>query len=399
VEGQLLALTVDVGDRVEQGQILARLDDQILQGALSQAKAEKAAQRSAVVSAQSQVGDAQIKVEQARLQLQQAEGDILRLRTSLSARIEQARLEAQQTQADADRLQLLAEEGATAAQAAEQAQTRAKQARQILVNEQASADQQIAQAQTAAQTAAKILRSAEAQVAIGRQRVATAEAQVTAQKALIDQSQTRQSFATLRSPISGKVLRRVSESGNLVQPGTELLTLGDFSQIKVAVEVSELKLPDLQVGQSLPVVIDAFPDRSFTGTLTRISPAADPITRLIPVEVVIDNPSSRIGSGLLARVRFDTDNTVATTAIVPETALNDDNTIFVIKEQGKQAIAQARSVTVGNKADGQVEILEGLALGESFVVRSSRPLKDNTPVRLSVLSEGDRPVSSPKGKS
>lgn len=391
VEGQVLELTVDVGDRVQQGQVVARLDDRILRGSLNQARAEKAAQRSAVVSAQSQVGDALIKVEQARLQLQQAEADITRLRTSLNARVEQARLEAEQTQVDADRLRSLAEEGATAAQAAEQAVTRAKQARQLLLNEQASADQQIGQAQTAARTAAKILRSAEAQVAIERQRVSAAEAQVAAQKALIDQSQSRQSFATLRSPIAGKVISRASESGNLVQPGTEILSLGDFSRIKVEIEVSELKLGHLHLGQPASVTLDAFPTRPFKGTLTRISPAADPTTRLVPVEIAIDNPTSTIGSGLLARVRFDANRAKIAAVSVPETALNGENILFVVKKRGKEAFAEARLVKSGNRANGQVEILDGLSLGEAFVVRSSQSLKDKTPIRISILSKDIAP--------
>ena len=195
-EGQLQTLLVDVGDSVKPGQVLAYIEDDLLTGAVNQAKAEKMAQRSGVLTAKSQVGDAAIKVEQARLQLHQAEADILRLQNSLNARIEQARLEVQQTQADARRFQQLAKEGATPLQQAEQAQTKASQAKEILRNEQASAEQQISQARTAAKTAAKILSSAEAQVKIEQQKVTAAEAQVAAQKALINQAKTRQNYAT-----------------------------------------------------------------------------------------------------------------------------------------------------------------------------------------------------------
>ncbi|WP_228015652.1 biotin/lipoyl-binding protein [Synechocystis salina] len=160
IEGRLQKLLVDVGDRVQGEQVLAEIEDDLLLGAVDQAKAEKMAQRSEVLTAQSQVGDAKIRVEQARLQLQQAQADITRLETSLNARIEQARLEVDQTQADAARFRLLAEEGAGGAQQAEQAETRARQAKEILRNEQASASQQLSQAQTAAKTASQILNSA-----------------------------------------------------------------------------------------------------------------------------------------------------------------------------------------------------------------------------------------------
>ena len=389
VQGQLQKLLVDVGDSVVPEQTLAYIEDDLLTGAVNQAQAEKMAQRSGVLTAKSQVGDATIKVEQARLQLQQASADILRLQNSLNARIEQARLEVQQTQSDARRLQQLAKEGATPLQQAEQAQTKARQAQEILRNEQASAEQQISQARTTAKTAAKILSSAEAQVKIEQQKVAAALAQVTAQKALINQAKTRQNYATVRSPFGGKVLAKSSEPGNLVQPGTEILQLGDFSRLKIDVQVSELQLNQIQLQQTVAVKLDAFPDQSFTGIVTRISPAADPRSRLIPVEVTLNNPGSKIGSGLLARVNFSRAQNTA--IVVPESAINEDSAVFVVKNKGQKPTVEMRPVTTGKKVNGKVEIVTGLSPGDRYVVRSSKPLKANSPIRLSVLSEKENP--------
>jgi RND family efflux transporter MFP subunit len=385
VEGQLQQLNVDVGDQVKPGQILARLNDDLLLSEVNQAQAEKAAQRSQVISAQSEVNNAHIKVEQARLELQQAQANITRLESSLKANIEQARLEAEQTASDYARLSLLVQEGAIPEQQAEQAENRAKQAQQILLNQQASAEQQISQARTAAQTAAQILRSAAAQVAIEEQQVSAAQAQVSAQKALISQAKTRQSYSVLTSPIAGKVLQKFSEPGNLVQPGTEILRLGDFSLVKVIIEVSELQLNKIKIDQKVPVKLDAFPQKNLTGTVTRISPAADSTSRLIPIEITINNPAGTIGSGLLARVSFPQDSTRR--IVIPETALQNDNTIFLIKKQGQKTKVQSRSVVIGNKSNGQVEILSGLSAGENYVTRSSKKLKENDIVRVSILSE------------
>ena len=385
VEGQLQELTVDVGDAVQTGQMLARLDDALLQGSVNQAQAEKAAQRSAVASAQSQVGDAQIKVDQARLQLQQAQADILRLETTLKTRIEQARLEAEQTRLDAERFNKLAQEGAATAQIAEQSRTKAKQAEQILRNEKVSAEQQLSQARTTVQTAAKVLRSAEAQVKVAQQQVAAAEAQVKAQKALISQSQTRQAYATLRSPITGKVLQRSSEMGNLIQPGTEILRLGDFSQVKVALEISERQLANVRLGQTVAVKLDAFPNRIWQGAVSRISPAADPQTRLIPIELTLPNPDGKIGSGLLARVSFPQGDTGRVG--IPQEALQGQNLVFILQGQKEQPTVQARTVQLGASANGNVEILAGLAPGERYILRSSHPLKPGQGVRLSALSD------------
>ncbi len=385
IEGRLQKLLVDVGDTVGAEQVLAYIEDDLLLGAVDQAKAEKMAQQSEVLTAQSQVGDAQIRVEQARLQLQQAEADITRLETSLNARIEQARLEVNQTQSDADRFQLLAEEGAAGAQQAEQAQTRARQAKEILRNEQASASQQLSQAKTAAKTASQILNSAIAQVQIEQQRVGAATAQMNAQRSAIDQAQTRQQYATIRSPFQGKVLRRLSEPGNLVQPGTEILQVGDFGRLEINVQVSELQLGQIQPQQRVTVKLDAFPDQTLTGVVSRISPSADVNSRLVPVEVVVNNPGGKIGAGLLARVNFGAGK--GETVLVPNSALGEDDSIFVVKKVGEKEVLERRSVTPGKAANGQVEILTGLNPQERYVVRSSKPLQPDSEIRLSVLSE------------
>jgi multidrug efflux pump subunit AcrA (membrane-fusion protein) len=206
----------------------------------------------------------------------------------------------------------------------------------------------------------------------------------------------------------------------LVQPGGEILKLGDFNQVKVVVSLSELELSKIRVGQSVQVRLDAFGNQSVTGQISRISPAADPTARQLPVEITIPNSNGQMGSGLLARVSFE--STTAPRVVVPQTALQEagerggrgageqgskrvgeqgsrgarqqgsnpnssEGTVFVVAGTSSQAKAQARRVQVGARANGQVEILSGLKPGERFISRSGKPLKEGTPVRLSVLSE------------
>lgn len=397
-EGQLLNLNVDLGDPVQRGQVLARLNDEILVTAVNEAQAELAARASEVASAQTQVSNARAQAERARLERQQAQANTARLQKFLNAQIEQARLQAQQARADAARLQKLVKAGAIAAQQAQQSQTTARTANQTFLREEANAVQQIGQARSAARTASQALRSAQEQVRTQQQAVTAAQGRVAAQKAVVAQAQKRQSYAVLTSPITGAVLQRLTETGNLIQPGNELLRLGDFSRVKVNVEVSELELGDIRVGQPANVRLDAFPNQQFSGTVTRLSPAADPTARLVPVEVTMSNPQGRVGGGLLARVSFAQGATQR--VAVPETALQDtgqtgqtisqsrgSSTVFVVFQEGRQAKVKARQVAVGDRANGQVEILSGLRPGEQFVARSGRPLKDGAAVRLSILSE------------
>jgi RND family efflux transporter MFP subunit len=346
VEGRLLTLNLDVGDQVKRGQIIGQLDDALLLSNLRQAEAELAARQSEVARANTQVGNAQAEVERARLELSQAE-------------------------ADSYRQQKLYKEGAIAEQNAQQARTKAR-------------------------TALQILRSAGEQVRTEKQVVAAAQGRVFAQQAAVNAAKERRSYSRLNSPISGVVTEKVTEPGNLLQPGSEVLKIGDFSRVKVVVQVSELELGKIQVGQSVQVRLDAFPDQTIVGRVSRISPAADTTARLIPVEIIMPNSESKIGSGLLARVNFTTQATQR--VVIPQTAITENNqerspaessngTIFVLEPASGKPQVKSRTVTLGEKADGQVEILSGLQAGESYVVRSSKPLKDGENVRLSILSE------------
>jgi multidrug efflux pump subunit AcrA (membrane-fusion protein) len=374
-EGQLRQLTVDVGDRVQRGQTLAQIDDSLLNAATTEAEAELASRRSEISQLQTQVSDARTQVEQSRLQLQQAE-------------------------ADAARYDKLAKDGAITQQQAEQSRTQAK-------------------------TAAQVLRSSQEKVRNQQQAIVAANGRIVAQQAVVAQQQERRSYAVLTAPINGAVLTRSTEVGNLVQVGNELMRVGDFSRAKVTLQVSELDLANVRLGGTANVRLDAFPNEQFTGTVTRVSPAANPISRLVPVEVTIPNPTGKVGSGLLARVSFTQKTTDR--VVVPLSALQDDRaqgqqpnqkanqpskqagtntgtskagdraqggakpkqtkgTLFVVVGEGEQAKVAARSVTLGEQADGKVQILAGLNPGDRFVSRTGKPLKDGDSVRLSILS-------------
>jgi HlyD family secretion protein len=367
VEGRLLELNVGVGDRVKQGQVLARVDDRVLITNVAEASAEIAARRSEVAQARAEVSDAQTQVGQAQAELQQA-------------------------QSDSQRLQSLWEQGAIPEQQAEQARTRVR-------------------------TSQQALRSTQEQVRTRQEAVVAAQERVAAQQAVIEREQERQSFTQLRSPVTGAVVEQPTEVGNLMQPGTEVLKLGDFSQVKVVVPISELELSNIRPAQSVQVRLDAFPDQRLTGRVLRISPAADPVARLVPIEVAIPNPTRRIGSGLLARVTL-AQQTNRPRVLIPETALQanvdrrnrqpsgertnprsedgqpqtnrqprDAGTIFVIDSSGNESTVTLRQVTLGKRGDGQVEVISGLQTGEQYVANTSKPLKSGDTVRSSILSE------------
>lgn len=359
VEGQLVELNADRGDRVQQGQLVARQDDGVLTANLLQAEAELAAREGELARTQTLVANAQ-------------------------AQVARAQLEYQQSLADAKRLQQLAQLGAVTTQQAEQASTKANSNLQTL-------------------------RSAEALVKSQQAEIVTAQKRVDAQRAIVQQAKERRSFTLIISPVDGIVMEKKTEAGNLLQPSNELLKIGDFSQVKVIVEVSELDRSRLAPGQTTKVRLDAFPKKELTGQISLISPSADPQSRLVSVEVTIPNPDQSIGSGLLARVTFlaNPNQSKDPVLVAPLSALatagrpnspennKKRNKLFVIQRSGEETTVKARPIEVGKQQDGKVVILSGLSPGEEYVIRSGRPLKDGDKVVLSALSatgkENDRP--------
>jgi RND family efflux transporter MFP subunit len=339
-EGRLLSLTRDVGDTVRQGDIVGTLDNVLLQTAVGEAEAELAARQFEVAEAEAELADIRTQIELARVRLQQAENE-------------------------ANRLQVLADQGAVSTQDAEQAYTTLR-------------------------TAQPALQSAQEQVRTRQQAVAAAQQRVTAQQSIVRETQQRLSFANLTASLSGVVLERLVEPGDLVLPGEAVLTLGDLSAIRVVIEVADSSLSQFSLGQSIQLAIDAFPGEDFTGRISRISPVADSTSRLLPIEITVDNPGSRIGSGLLARVTGTTTQSQA--VLVPESALETAETtanqLFVVTQSAGATVVEARPVQVGDRTDGQVTILSGLTPGEQYVVRSSQPLESGQTVELSLLSEG-----------
>jgi membrane fusion protein (multidrug efflux system) len=139
-------------------------------------------------------------------------------------------------------------------------------------------------------------------------------------------------------------------------------------------------LSRLAPGLTLEVHSDAYPDRTFTAVVTSVDTRIDPATRSVTTVAEIDNRDGllRPGMFLTVRVQLSTD---ASALLVPEQALVPQGTrqfVYLVVD-GK---AVRREVTLGTRLRGQVQILSGLAAGESVVVEGTQRLRDGVPVQV-----------------
>lgn len=194
--------------------------------------------------------------------------------------------------------------------------------------------------------------------------------------------ETRFGFGRITAPAAGVVTAKLVEAGSAVSPNQRVFELADESLFVVRVQVSELDVVHLAGGERAAVLLDAYPDHPVPGRIRRVFPAADPQSRLVPVEVALGPapPGVEVRPGYLARVRLDLEHLDGTLAI-PATAVGSGTDgAYVYALAGDTLIR--RSVRTGLAADGWVQVLSGLADGEPVVTSTHRGLRPGVRVRV-----------------
>jgi membrane fusion protein (multidrug efflux system) len=220
-------------------------------------------------------------------------------------------------------------------------------------------------------------------------------AALAAAEAALRQLRMRAGYATVRSPVAGVVVEKNVEAGDVVAPQRQLFRVADVSTLVVRVGVSELDIAELAPGDEVEVTLDAEPSRPFTGRIRRIFPAADPATRLVPVEVALA-PGSLARPGFLARVTLRLGERSGV-PIVPAgaivTALGEEAAFVVVEGR-----AVRRDVETGLVSQGRVEVVRGLSPGERVVVEGNHNLRDGAPVRTGAGETAvERPLERGEG--
>ncbi len=213
-----------------------------------------------------------------------------------------------------------------------------------------------------------------------------AYARYTAGRAKQSQAAISLSDATLRSPIDGVILRRAVEVGSLAGPSAPAFTVADTRIVKVVFGVPDIVVASLRLGETLAIQAEAIPGEVLQGRITRISPSADPNSRVFEVEAALPNPDSRMKVGMLATLRLGDDApdagiSVPLAAVVRPAGDSAGYAVYVVRDSA-MATARLRRVTLGETSGNQIAVREGLAKGERVIVRGATIVADGQPVRV-----------------
>jgi RND family efflux transporter MFP subunit len=199
-------------------------------------------------------------------------------------------------------------------------------------------------------------------------------------RAVLDLQRKKLRDATVRAPFAGFVKERHVTAGQYVQPNTPLFALVKTDPIRLRAEIPERMAPWVKVGQTADVWVEAYQERKFQGRIWRISPTVDQSKRTFVVEALIQNPAGELKPGSFARARVQTSH-VEQISLVPVRAVNyvlGSNKVYVVRNQR----IDAREVKLGDRFDQDVEILEGVREGEQVATTQLARLDTGSQVRV-----------------
>ncbi|MBD2101471.1 HlyD family secretion protein [Leptolyngbya sp. FACHB-261] len=342
IGGRVAEVSVEEGDLVKPGQLLVRIDDSDLQAQLRGAIAQVRARQEELQRARQQLPVLEAQLQQANLTTEQAnqesQGRVLESQNSLAAAGAQL-VEAQSSLKLAlirqRRTRELFSQGAVSAQQRDEddAQVETAQARVNAARQQVQASRgSLAQSRSTLQNPS--IRAAAAleiqrQMAQARTDISVAQQQIRDAQATQAQIQANLNYLVIKSPLSGSVITRSVEPGEVVAAGAPLLTVVNLNRLYLRGFIPEGQIGQVRVGQTGRVYLDSFPDQPLEATVTRVDPKAsftpentyfqkDRVTQVFGVELTLKDPQGFAKPGMPADGRI----------LVPESQPQRSSTLF-----------------------------------------------------------------------
>lgn len=410
LSGMVSEVMFNVGDFVYAGDVLFTLDEADLQTNIRALSAQLDTANAAVNAAQTGVSlaggsavqgqilqaetamiHAQAGVEQAQLGVEQAQLGVEQRQLAVS----QAELAYQDASTNLQNMALLLEYGDIPQTQFDQAESGVsntrimlEQARSALEMAEISLEQArggVAQAQSGVTQATASYNLVSQHVRSENLRraqdgLAQAQAQRDALAVNLEAAEERLNDASITAPISGVISSRGVEPHAMMLPNLAPFTIVSIDTVLIHVNVTESIVNRIENGQEISVNISAASNIPFTGHVLTVSPTADPMTQTFNVEIELDNSDGLLRPGMFAEAFFTRDES-SDTIVVPRSAvLLYEGQPIVFLANGEHAVQ--RAVTTGIDSGSEIEILEGLALGDNLIVRGQTFVRDGSPIHI-----------------
>ncbi|MCF4967697.1 efflux RND transporter periplasmic adaptor subunit [Nostoc sp. CMAA1605] len=388
--GVLAELYVEQGDRVEQGQILARMD-------IGDIKAQVAQYRANLAQAQAQLAEALAgnrpqEIAQSRARLAQAQAQLAEAKSGnrpqeiakAQAQVDAARARANYTTEQVKRYQYLYQQGAERKQLLDQAVSEDKSARANL----AEAQKQLSLLQVGSRSEVIAARDAavtEARAALvllqegsRKEEIAQRQAAVKIAQAQLAAAEVRLQDTVVTAPFSGIVTQKYANIGAFVTPTTSASSSASATSssivavakgLEILAQIPEADIGRIKPGQQVEIVADAYPEDIFQGRVRLIAPEAvvEQGVTSFQVRVALDTGTDKLRSGLNVDLTFLGDR-LNNALVIP--------TVAILTEEGKTGVLvtdaknkpQFREVKIGAQIEDQTQVVSGIQAGDRVFI-------------------------------
>ncbi len=355
ISGQIKELSADFNSQVVKGQVIARIDPDILQAQVNQARAQVQAAQATVLNQRAAVAKTRADLQGSRAALASVHAQAAK---SLVAVVDGERNLTRQR--GLRERALIAQADVDAAQVA---------------YDSAVAQHQASVAQEQAQASA--VESATAQLEVAEAQLENARAQVGQSEAALRQAQVNLDHTIIRAPVDGVVVSRNVDVGQTVAASLQAPTLfqiaQDLTKMQVDTNVDEADVGRVRVGQAVTFTVDSFPGQTFAGDVVQVRKSPQVVQNVVTYDVVVSapNPDLTLLPGMTANVRIVTDR--------KESALKVPNAALRFRPAGAAAdVAPPPLPSAGSRA----EVVRGLA-GQVWVPDPGGKLRA-VPLRLGI---------------
>jgi cobalt-zinc-cadmium efflux system membrane fusion protein len=356
--GTIARLHADLGDRVAAGAVLAEYDRREFQLAVDQAQADLNGTRELLARARANATATEAQLRRVRDTLTTLEADVARAQSQLDW-----------AGSEMERAKQLFAKDLIAARDVDNAR-----------NQSNIAAAQLTQAKMAVTQHPDQVRAAEAQLLSDQAAVKNAAALVRLREATLGLAEKRLGDTTVRAPLAGLIAKRHLSAGEFVKENTALFTIVVANPLKYVGTVPERQAPELREGQTVRLTVEAYGDKAFAGTVTRLAPTVDVQTRTLVLEARVPNQDGALRPGFFAKGSVLTRQDPAAVFVPGEsvTSIAGVTKVFVAAD-GK---AQERLVKLGARQGTWVEIAAGVRAGETVATSNLAALFNGAPVEL-----------------
>ena len=354
VTGRVAWIGVEKGDKVKEGQVLVRLEDDEFRAQVQQARGAYEAAKARLAALQN--GSRPEEIDRAKHDLDQAQAQLVNDKANL------------------DRMRPLVAQGVFSRQ---------------------QLDDAVMRYDSSVQRANSLQRTYDlAKIGARREDIDAARGQMVQAEGQLAYAQSQLDATQIRAPVTGTILERTAEKGELITaqfassaeggPQGSVVSLADLKDLQVELDISQNDFSKLNPKQRGIVTTDAYPDKKYKGVIAEISPEANRSKATVQVKVQIENPDEFLRPEMNANVQFISDDkpTQANVsgAYIPSSVVRDvqgKKTVFIVFKDR----AKAREVNViAQQSDGY--LVEGLTGGEDVILHPTSDLKDGDKVRL-----------------